>query len=90
MGASILPVTIHNGKVLLLLTEKHDIAFDKIVSNVQMLKENMALSSVASKKQILKLNKITPKNYKNIISNMIEYLRKLINPAAKKLLHSLE
>jgi hypothetical protein len=55
-----------------------------------MLKENMALSSVASKKQILKLNKITPKNYKNIISNMIEYLRKLINPAAKKLLQSLE
>ena len=76
--------------VLLLLTEKHDIAFDKIVSNVQMLKENMALSSVASKKQILKLNKITPKNYKNIISNMIEYLRNLINPAAKKLLQSLE
>nr|WPF46880.1 MAG: hypothetical protein [Lake Baikal virophage 15] len=76
--------------VLLLLTEKHNIPFDKIVSNLQMLKENISLSSVASKKKILMLNKVTPKNYREITNKMILYLRSVINPAAKKLLQSLE
>ena len=76
--------------VLLLLTEKHNIPFDKIVSNVQMLKENLALTSVASKRKILMLNKITIKNYREIINKMIEYLRGLINEPAKQLLRSLE
>lgn len=76
--------------LLLLLLEKYpNIPFDKIVSNVQMLKENISLSSIASKKQILKLNKINKTNYRKIIKNMIEYLRKLINPASKQLLQSL-
>ena len=76
--------------VLILLNEKHNISFDKIVSNIQMIKENISLSSVANKTKILKLNKITPKNYKNVCSIMIKYLRGLINPAAKSLLKSLE
>lgn len=77
--------------VLLLLTEKHpNIAFDKIVSNLQMIKEQISLSSIASKKQILTLDKITPTNYRKIIENMIDYLRGLINPEAKQLLRSLE
>lgn len=76
--------------ILLLLTEKHNISFEKIVSNIQMIKENISLSSVVSKTKILKLNKITPKNYKNVCSVMIKYLRGLINPAAKSLLKSLE
>jgi hypothetical protein len=76
--------------VLLLLTEKHNVPFEKIVSNIQMIKENIALSSIASKTKILKLNKITPKNYKNVCSVMIKYLRNLINKPAKDLLRSLE
>jgi hypothetical protein len=77
-------------ELLLLLTEKHSIPFDKIVSNLQMIKENISLSSVASKTKILKLNKITPKNYRKICSDMVEYLHSIINPAAKQLLRSLE
>jgi hypothetical protein len=76
--------------ILLLLTEKHDIAFDKIVSNLQMLKENLALTDVADKQKILMLNRVTPKNYREIINKIILYLRKLINPEAKSLLKSLE
>ena len=77
-------------ELLLLLTEKHDISFDKIIANVQMLKENISLSSIASKKKILKLNKITPKNYRKLCTDMVEYLHSIINPAAKALLRSLE
>jgi hypothetical protein len=55
-----------------------------------MLKENLALTSVASKRKILMLNKITIKNYREIINKMIEYLRGLINEPAKQLLRSLE
>ena len=76
--------------VLLLLTEKHNIPFDKIVSNLQMLKENTALSFVASKKKILMFDKVTIKNYREIINKMIKYLRGLINEPAKQLLRSLE
>jgi len=76
--------------ILLLLTDKHNVSFEKIVSNIQMIKENISLSSVVSKTKILKLNKITPKNYKNVCSVMIKYLRNLINTPAKDLLRSLE
>ena len=55
-----------------------------------MIKENISLSIVANKTNILKLNKITPKNYRKICTVMIKYLRGLINPAAKSLLKSLE
>jgi hypothetical protein len=76
--------------LLLLLTEKHNIPFEKITANVQMLKENISLSSIASKSKILTLNKATPTNYRKLCSDMVEYLRTIINPAAKELLKSLE
>ena len=76
--------------ILLLLTDKHAIAFEKIVSNLQMIKENLALTSVASKKKILSLNKVTRKNWKGRVEKLIAYLRGVINPRAKELLKSLE
>jgi len=77
--------------VLLLLTEKHNIPFNKIKNNIQMIKENISLSSVASKKKILTLNKINEKNYRKISEDMITYLRgQIINPVAKELLKKLE
>jgi len=77
--------------VLLLLTEKYpNIAFDKIVSNLQMLKENLALTDVVDKQKVLMLNRVIPTNYREICSKIILYLRKLINPEAKSLLKSLE
>jgi len=76
--------------ILLLLTDKHTIDFAKIVSNLQMIKENLSLTSVASKKKILMLNNITQKNYRIKVEALIEYLRSVINPRAKELLKSLE
>lgn len=76
--------------ILLLLTDKHTIDFAKIVSNLQMIKENLSLTSVASKKKILTLNEVTAKNYRIKVDELIEYLRSVINPRAKELLKSLE
>lgn len=76
--------------ILLLLTDKHAIAFEKINSNLQMIKENIALTSVASKKKILSLNEVTRKNWKGRVEKLIAYLRGVINPRAKETLKSLE
>jgi hypothetical protein len=76
--------------ILLLLTDKHTVDFAKIVSNLQMIKENLSLTSVASKKKILTLNEVTAKNYRIKVDELIEYLRSVINPRAKELLKSLE
>lgn len=81
---------INDLSILLLLTEKHNVPFPKIVSNIQMIKDNISLSSVVSKEKILTLNKITSKNYREICNKMSVYVRGLINPKAKELLKSLE
>jgi hypothetical protein len=81
---------INDLSILLLLTEKHNVPFRQIVSNTQMIKDNISLSSIASKEKILTLNKITSKNYREICDKMSIYVRGLINPKAKELLKSLE
>jgi hypothetical protein len=81
---------INDLSILLLLTEKHNVPFRQIVSNTQMIKDNISLSSIASKEKILTLNKITSKNYREICDKMSVYVRGLINPKAKELLKSLE
>jgi hypothetical protein len=74
--------------ILLLLTEKHAIPFQKVVSNVQMIKENLASTAAADKAKILSLDKITAKNYRKIIEKLVAYLRGVINPVAKDLLRA--
>jgi hypothetical protein len=81
---------INDLSILLLLTEKHNVPFRQIVSNTQMIKDNISLSSIASKEKILTLNKITSKNYREICDKMSVYVRSIINPKAKELLKSLE
>jgi hypothetical protein len=76
--------------ILLLLTSKHDIPFEKIYANLQFVKENLALTSVVSKPKILSLNKVTVKNYKKIVEKLVEYLRSVINPRAKEFLKKIE
>ena len=76
--------------VLLLLTDKHDIPFEKIFSNLQYIKENLALTTIVSKPKILMLNKITAKNYRAKVEKLIEYLRSKINPVAKDFLKNIE
>ncbi len=76
--------------ILLLLTDKHEIPFEKIYANLQYIKENLALTSVVSKPKILSLNKVTVKNYKKIVEKLIEYLRSKINPVAKAFLKKIE
>lgn len=75
--------------ILLLLTDKHTIPFEKIYANVQYIKENLALTSIVSKPKILMLNKVTAKNYRAKIELLIEYLRSKINPVAKEFLNKL-
>ena len=75
--------------LLLLLTEKHAIPFAKIVSNLQLIKENLASTAAASKEKVLTLDKITAKNYRAICEKLIAYLRGVINPVAKDLLRSM-
>jgi anthranilate/para-aminobenzoate synthase component I len=76
--------------VLLLLTDKHDIPFEKIYANLQYIKEQLALTSVVSKPKILMLNKITKKNYKKIVEKLIDHIRSKINPVAKDFLKKIE
>ena len=75
--------------VLLLLTEKHSIPFEKVYDNLQMLKENLALTNLVSNSKVLSFNKMTEKNYRKESEKMVMYLRNIINPLAKKLLISL-
>ena len=76
--------------ILLLLTAKHTIPFSSVVSNVQMIKENLALTTLASAHKILSLDKITSKTYRVICEKMITYLRGVINPEAKDLLRTIK
>jgi hypothetical protein len=75
--------------ILLLLTEKHAIPFPKVVSNVQMIKENLASTAAASKDKLMTLDKITVKNYRKIIEKLVAYIRSVINPVAKELLRGI-
>ena len=75
--------------ILLLLTEKHAIPFQKVVSNVQMIKENLASTAAASKEKLVTLDKITATNYRKIIEKLVAYLRGVINPVAKDLLRGI-
>jgi len=71
--------------LLLDLKEKHNVPFKLMYDNIQMLKEQLALTNLVSKKKILELDKINEKNY-DLINNYILYLRGIINPEAKELL----
>jgi hypothetical protein len=72
--------------ILLLLTSKHTVPFQNVLSNLQMIKENISLSSVAEKQKVLLLDTVSAKNMRKICEKMISYLRGLINPVAKELL----
>ena len=76
--------------ILLLLTDKHEIPFEKIFSNLQYIKENLALTTIVSKPKILSLNKVTQKNYKKIVEKLIDHIRSKINPVAKKFLKTIK
>jgi hypothetical protein len=72
--------------ILLLLTEKHAIPFKTVVSNLQMIKENLASTVAASSVKILTLDSVTVHNYRKISEQLIKYLRGVINPVAKDVL----
>lgn len=77
---------VANDMALLLdLREKHSVPFSLMYNNIQMLKEQLSLSNLVSKKKILELDKINEKNY-DLINKYILYLRGIINPRAKELL----
>jgi hypothetical protein len=77
-------------EMLLTLTDKHFISFDKIVANVQMLKENLSNTTLVSPTQIKSLNNIKSSNFRNIIESVINYLLSIMNPIAKTLLNKLQ
>lgn len=73
-------------ELLLSLTEKHFIHFDKIVANVQQLKERLATTTLVSPTKLLSLDKITPSTFRKKIQKVIDYLLSITNPIAKRLL----
>ena len=75
--------------LLLLLNEKHNIPWNKLYDNMQLLKERLALTDKVSRSKILKINKINATTFKKEVTQLIDYLRGLINPQAKKLLSSI-
>lgn len=75
--------------IVLLLTEKHAIPFQKVASNLQTIKENLASTAAASKEKVLTLDTVTVHNYRKVIENLIKYLRGVINPVAKDLLRGI-
>ena len=77
-------------ELLLTLTDKHPISFDKITSNVQILKENLSNTTLVSPTKIKLLNTIKPLNFRNIIQSIIDYLLDIMNPVAKTLLKKLQ
>jgi hypothetical protein len=57
--------------LLLLLTEKHDIPFQKVASNLQLIKESLASTAAASKEKVLTLDAATVHNYRKVIEKLI-------------------
>jgi len=75
---------------LLELTEKHNIEWDKIKRNLQMLKDNLANSALPSDALILQFNNLSQSNYKSKIKKIIDRLQTIINDVSKKYLRQIE
>jgi len=82
--AGLLNKVCNDLELLKLLTETYHISHIMINHNLQMLKENLALSTLVSKKIILEFN--NPKN----IPKIIKYLRTIINHLAKSILKEIK
>ena len=75
---------------LLELTEKHNIEWDKIKRNLQMLKDNLANSALPSDALILEFNHLSQSNYKSKIKKIINKLQTIINEVSKNYLRQIE
>jgi len=75
---------------LLELTLKHNIEWDKIKSNLQMLKNNLSNSALPSTGLILEFNHLSQSNYKNKIKKIINKLQTIINEVSKNYLRQIE
>jgi len=71
---------------LLELTLKHNIEWDKIKRNLQMLKDNLANSALPSDALILEFNHMSHNNYKSKVKKIIDKLQTIINNVSKNFL----
>jgi hypothetical protein len=73
-------------ELLVELTEKHEIPFQRIYNNIQMLKEKLGNTDLVSTPFVLGLNKINASNYKRKIKKAIDFIQKVINDVSKNML----
>jgi hypothetical protein len=76
-------------ELLMDLTDKHEIKWEIIESNIQMLKENLSNSVFPKDSVVLDLN-TTQKNYKKKVNKVIDTLQKVLNEISKDILKKLE
>jgi hypothetical protein len=70
------------------ITKKHNISWDKIKANIQMIKERLSSVAWVAGKKITDMNQWTESNFKSKIDALIRYLRHKINPRALEVLRS--
>ena len=73
-------------ELLMDLTDKHEIPFQSVYNNIQMLKEKLGNTDLVSNQFVLGLNKINASNYKRKVNKAIDFIQKVINNVSKNML----
>ena len=73
-------------ELLMDLTDKHDIPFQSVYNNIQMLKEKLGNTDLVSNKFVAGLNKINASNYKRKVNKAIDFIQEVINKVSKNML----
>ena len=76
-------------ELLMDLTDKHEIKWEIIQSNIQMLKENLSNSIFPTDSVVLDLN-CNQRNYKQKVKKVIDKLQKILNEMSKEVLRKIE
>ena len=75
--------------LLLEVDDKYGVDYDQILNGSQIYKERLGRIAYINENKILLLNKITKKNYKKNINELIDYLLLILNKITKRYLNEM-